>query len=97
MLKTNLFAQLGFGECEDPDWIVPDGKRTLPPDRTVAIVVDMRSLRGAVLVHQRKDDAYVGGVGTEETGHIVVVPWNQDWDYYTIGTTSIAYVKRRSS
>jgi hypothetical protein len=90
-------VQTGCEDCEGPIWIKPDGKHTTPPDRTVAIVVDMQTLVGAVLIHRRGDDAYIGGVGTEDKGHTMLVPWNQDWDYYSIGKTSLAYMKRRPS
>jgi len=76
-------------------WLKPDGKRTTPPERTVAIVVDMRTLRGAVLVHMREGNTFMGGVGTNDQGHLEFVPWNDDWFYYAIGETRLAYVKRK--
>jgi hypothetical protein len=56
----------------------------------------MQTLVGAILIHRREDNAYIGGVGTEDKGRTMLVPWNQDWDYYSIGATSLAYMKRPS-
>ncbi|OCL12970.1 hypothetical protein AOQ84DRAFT_131021 [Glonium stellatum] len=83
------------GDCEAPDWIKPDGTRTNPPNDTVAIVVDMRNNVGAVLIHERRDGKYKGGVGTEDQGYMVMVPWSNDWYYYSIGSTRLAYIKKK--
>jgi len=83
------------GDCKAPDWITPDGKRTTPPSGTVAVVVDMRNNVGAVLIHERRDGTYKGGVGTEDEGHMVLVPWNDDWYYYSIGSTRLAYIMKK--
>ena len=55
----------------------------------------MRDTEGAILIHDRQDDRYIGMVGTEEKGNVILFPWNKDWYYYGIGTTKLAYISRK--
>jgi hypothetical protein len=55
----------------------------------------MRNNVGAVLIHERRDGKYKGGVGTEDQGYMVMVPWSNDWYYYSIGSTRLAYIKKK--
>lgn len=36
----------------------------------------------------------VGKVGTEDADALVIVPWNNDWSFYSIGSVRMQYVVR---
>lgn len=63
-----------------------------PPDKTAAIVIDLRSNQGAIEIVDRQSDAYVDRVGTEEAGHTVMVTWKAEWWYYCLGTVRVGYI-----
>ncbi len=62
-----------------------------PPEHTVVVVVDVRSNQGAIQIMDNSKQ-YVDGVGTEEAGNLIMIPWKKEWWYYCIGTTRIAYI-----
>lgn len=83
---------------ESLEWITPTNNvHITPADRTVALVIDLRTNKGAIFIHQQSDGKYVAGVGIEESGNIVIVPWNQDWYYFSIGTVRLAYAITRDA
>jgi hypothetical protein len=49
----------------------------------VAIVVDVRDITAAIRIFAKEDDGYIDGVGTEEAGNLVIVPWR------SISTTAL--------
>lgn len=77
-------------DISDPDWQpLANNVRTKPPENTVFVVIDVRDKQGAIFVHESGTDEYVGGVGTDEQGNVVMIPWNHNWYYYTIGALQI--------
>ncbi|EER43769.1 predicted protein [Histoplasma capsulatum H143] len=62
-----------------------------PPQNSVAVVVDVVESQGAIRIFERKDDSYVNGVGTEEAGHMVIVPWNSGWWFRVSGSIRVGY------
>ncbi|PYH75364.1 hypothetical protein BO82DRAFT_33180 [Aspergillus uvarum CBS 121591] len=70
--------------------------KTLPPTNTIAIVVDISSSGGAIKIGESANNnlgvAAVGRVGTEDATDLVIVPWNVDWWFYSIGSVSIQYI-----
>ncbi|KAH7370305.1 hypothetical protein BKA65DRAFT_545014 [Rhexocercosporidium sp. MPI-PUGE-AT-0058] len=88
--KTNC------GDC-DPTitWTTPaKGKITTPPENTVVIIVDVRSSRGAIRIFRKSDSGYVDGIGTQQAGNLVIVPWNSDWYISAAGSLPVGYVTR---
>ncbi|QSS64923.1 hypothetical protein I7I51_01998 [Histoplasma capsulatum] len=77
------------------EWITPTNNiRTSPPSSTLAVAVDIGSNAGAVRIHEAEGGKFVDGVGTEEAGHVVIVPWDGNWYYYTIGRIRLGYIRR---
>jgi len=103
-LRLNLYpivmlisTQTNSGDCEDPTWITPPNrKRIYPPVGTVAIVVDVRTNRGAINIHEKESNEFIDGVGIEEAGKLVIVPWDSTSYYYAVGTVRVAYIKLKS-
>lgn len=90
--------QTDCGDCDIPSWIDPSNNtRTTPPQNTVAIVIDVRNNRGAVYIHETQGGKHVDGVGTENSRNLVMVPWNSDWYYYSIGSIRLAYIGKKNS
>jgi hypothetical protein len=57
-------------------------------------VVDVRKKQGAIFVHELENGEYVGGVGVDEQGNLIMIPWNHEWYYYTIGSLRIEYITK---
>jgi len=93
--KTNC------GDCNPTiTWTTPSNKPTTPPEDTVVIIVDVRSSRGAVRIFKQSgDDAssdeYLDGIGTEQAGKLVIVPWDSGWYFSAAGSLPVGYVTRR--
>ncbi len=58
----------------------------------MAIVVDVRNNRGAINIHDTQSEDWVDQVGTEESGKLVIVPWNSSWFYYSVGSLAVRYI-----
>jgi len=87
--------------CSDCDptitWTTPEkGKRTTPPENTLVMVVDVRSSRGAIRIFETSSGEYVDGIGTEQTGNMVIVPWDSRWHISAAGSLPVGYVVRRT-
>jgi hypothetical protein len=58
--------------------------------------VDVSSTGGAIKIGSTSDSAlgvdWVGMVGTEHAGDLVIVPWDIEWWYYSIGSIGIQYI-----
>jgi len=81
--------------CSLPEWISPPENRWMdPPDDTLVVVVDARSIQGAVQIVDKREKEYVDWVGTEEVGNLVMIHWSTDWLYYCLGSVRLAYIKR---
>ncbi|KAI9888494.1 MAG: hypothetical protein M1814_006885 [Vezdaea aestivalis] len=86
------------GDCESPTWKAPSNNVHIhPSENTIAIIIDVRDNKGAIFIHEKEDGKYVDGVGTEETGNLVIVPWNNNWYYYSIGSVRLAWVERKEN
>ncbi|OBT53130.1 hypothetical protein VE04_05756 [Pseudogymnoascus sp. 24MN13] len=68
---------------------------TTPPENTVAIIVDVRTNKGAIRIFQQSDSEYLGAVGTEQTGNLVIVPWRSGWYISAAGSLPVGYVAKR--
>ncbi|QSS66929.1 hypothetical protein I7I51_03141 [Histoplasma capsulatum] len=79
--KTSRLQLFGFAPATRID----------PPQNSVAVVVDVVESQGAIRIFERKDDSYVNGVGTEEAGHMVIVPWNSGWWFRVSGSIRVGY------
>lgn len=51
-----------------------------PPTGTVAVVVDVRNSKGAVRIFEAETDEFLGGVGTEDQGNLMIIPWKDKWN-----------------
>ncbi|EDN08100.1 predicted protein [Histoplasma mississippiense (nom. inval.)] len=77
-------------DSSDPDWQpLANNVRIKPSENTSFVVVDIRNKQGASFVNESENNEYVGGVGTDEQGNVVMIPWNHGWYYYTIGSLRI--------
>lgn len=66
-----------------------------PPQKTVAVVVDVRGRGGAIRIHD--NDKYVDDVGpVKDNYNMVIIPWSTNWRYYAIGEVRVAHVQRTS-
>jgi len=84
------------GDC-DITWTTPPKQTEIkPPENTVAVVVDVVDNRGAIRIFEKGGDKFVDGVGTEEKGNIVIVPWNSNWWFRASGSLQVGYVVKRS-
>ena len=76
------------------DWTTPArNSRVEPPKDTVAIVVDVRSNKGAIEIGDKDSNKHIEHIGTEELGHTVVLLWKPSWFYGSRGTTRVAHVR----
>jgi len=83
-------------EGSDPEWNDHrDAETVKPPDSTIAIVVDVRDKLAAIRIFETKTMKYVDGVGTEEAGYLVIVPWQGDWSYFCTGSPKVGYIQRK--
>lgn len=95
LLKVKILntIQTGCGDCESIIWKTPSkGTRIDPPANTVAVVVDVVDNRGAIRIFEKEGEEYVDGVGTEETGNLVIVPWESSWWFRVSGSIRTGYV-----
>ncbi|RTE68229.1 hypothetical protein BHE90_017395 [Fusarium euwallaceae] len=100
-IKTN--AQDLAQECKEatgsspslPTWATHnDGDDVSPDNRTIAIVVDLSQTKeGAVKIFSKPDDHYEGAVLMTDRGHLVLVPWAENWTYFCVGTPRVAQLK----
>jgi hypothetical protein len=69
--------------------------RTTPPENATAIVVDCRDHTGTIFIREQAGGKDVASIGTEEDGHLVIVPWKHGWFYFSIGWIRLAYIPRK--
>lgn len=70
-----------------------------PPSGTIALLIDISPIGGAVKVWQRLNDgnlgvSLVGSVGIQDANDLVLVPWNESWEFYAYGNVQVHYVSR---
>jgi len=91
MLWTLNAIQIQCGDCSKPSWTDhQDRDEGKPPEGTVAVVVDVRNNIAAIRVFET--DKYLGGVGMEDKGKFVVVPWQSTWTYFCTGSPRVGYI-----
>ncbi|KAI9749788.1 MAG: hypothetical protein M4579_006738 [Chaenotheca gracillima] len=89
--------QTNCGDCTAPDWMTPsEDVRMIPPEDTVALVIDIGQNQGAIQIVEKQANKYVDMVGTEEAGNMVMIPWNKDWWFYCIGSTRVGYIRTKT-
>jgi hypothetical protein len=57
-------------------------------------VVDLRSSRGGIRVFEKSSGDYLGGIGTELAGNMVIVPWDSGWYYTAAGSLRVGYISK---
>jgi hypothetical protein len=57
--------------------------------------VNIHKDRGAVNVYETPGDKFIGGVGSEDAESLVMIPWNERWWYYSIGSLRVGYIKKK--
>ena len=85
-------GQIDCGDCEPITWTTPSkGTRIDAPSNAVAVVIDVVESRGAIRIFEKESDEYVDGVGTEEAGNLVIVPWDNHWRFRVSGSLRVGY------
>ncbi|KAK9543857.1 hypothetical protein V6Z98_001668 [Aspergillus fumigatus] len=78
--------------CDSITWSEPGkGNRIDPPPNTMAVVVDLTSGRGAMRIYD-KTGPYVNGIGMEDEGKRMIVPWYDGWWFYVSGNLKVGLV-----
>ena len=61
----------------------------------------MVSNRGAIRIFEKKkkkkSGKYVGGVGIEEEGHQILVPWQERWRFRASAVVEVGYIKAKGT
>lgn len=81
-------------DCKFPVWTstsTPKIKSSFP-ENTIAVVIDIGQKNGAFRIFDNTTGKYLEGVGVEEKGRMVMIPWDSSWNYDTIGTLRFAYL-----
>jgi len=82
---TDGRAQIDCGDYHPPICNTTTKKvRSSFPKNTVAIIVDVRQQVGAFRIYTIGTGKFITGVGTEEAEKMVMIPWNNDWNYDTM-------------
>lgn len=82
-------------KCAEPEWhVFHDTDRETLPKNTAGIVFDIRTDKAAISIFDRDTEEYVDGIGTEEHGNIVIVPWKETWFLFCTGSPRIGYIRR---
>lgn len=75
--------------------------KTNTPSSTIAIVIDISATGGAVNIGKDAQTKlgvkYMGRVGLEDAGNLVIVAWEPEWWYYTVGRVGIRYIIKQDS
>jgi hypothetical protein len=54
-------------------------------------VVNLAQNLGAIRIYEQ-NGAYVNGVGTDESGYRVIIPWDNNWWFYIAGNIKVGLV-----
>lgn len=90
--------QVERDECDLQKPILPTTEppsRRTPPSNTVAVLVKISAKGGRIKIFEIPSNRYVGSVGMEDAGHVVIVPWRSGWWYYSIGALEVRYLVRK--
>lgn len=90
-----MIIQTGRDDCGFPKWTTPPESHDVkPPENTIAVVVDLRSDQGTIIIFSKEAIPFYDRVGTDkEKGNLIIVPWNREWWYFPVGVTRIAYIQ----
>lgn len=84
------------GNCNSIEWITPTNNiRIWPPENTTLLVVDIHVQGGAINIYETPRDKFIGGVGEKESENLVLIPWRNNWWYYSIGLLRVGYITRK--
>jgi len=84
------------GDCSRPEWIThQDRDKITPPEGTMAVVVDVRNNIGAIRIIEVQSNEYLGGVGLEDNGYLVLVPWQGAWRYFCTGSPRVGCIVKK--
>ncbi|KAL3480984.1 hypothetical protein BJX99DRAFT_219494 [Aspergillus californicus] len=90
--------EIHLGDYEAIQWCKPcRGIHYSPPPYTIAIVVDVISNQGAIRMFGKEHGEFIDGVGTEEEGYRVIVPWHEDWKFRVSGSIDIGYIRLKDA
>ncbi|EJT68892.1 hypothetical protein GGTG_13556 [Gaeumannomyces tritici R3-111a-1] len=77
-------------------WVeLPTQKEHFPPQATIALVVDVPENKGAIKVYERKNDEYVGMVGSAYANSMVIIEWNEGWWFRVVGSIRVGYITNK--
>lgn len=80
-------------DCDRITWTHPSkGEEIQPPADTLAVIVDVVQNRGAMRIFETQSGDYVSGVGLEDAGNFVIIPWETSWWLRPSGSLRIGYV-----
>jgi hypothetical protein len=97
LVNANSLKSQSNSDC-DMEWIEQAKNIHIhPPDDTLAVVVYVPSKRGAMFIHETEGGDYLDGVGAEDTECYVIIPWDNRWYYYTIGSIRLGYIRKKQS
>ena len=76
------------------DWITPrKGEEITPPKNTVAVLVTVPKNKGAIRIFEKPgSNQRIGAVGTEDDGHMVLIPWDSRWWFRASGSPKVGYL-----
>lgn len=57
----------------------------------MVVVVDLTSGRGAMCIYD-KTGLYVNGIGIEDEGKCMIIPWHDGWWFYVLGNLKVGLV-----
>ncbi|KAL4758411.1 uncharacterized protein BDW70DRAFT_141911 [Aspergillus foveolatus] len=90
--------EIRSAEYEAIEWFTPSkGVQLSPPPHTIAIVVDVISNQGAIRIFTKESGEYIDGVGTEEEGYRIIVPWRENWRIRVSGNIDIGYLRLKGA
>ncbi|KAE9574169.1 hypothetical protein CGMCC3_g9849 [Colletotrichum fructicola] len=79
--------------CAEAKWRSLRDAKSEPDQSTVALIVDMRQAdRCAVYIHDTKDE-FIGMVGMDQKGFVLVIPWQAGQTYWCSGQCRVAEIK----
>ncbi len=85
-LTILIFLQTQCDDCDINSPISPTTEPPTmisPPENTVAIMVDISKHGGRIKFFT--EAKFVGDVGAEDYKSLVMVPWDSQWKFYSIG------------
>lgn len=69
----------------------------MPPENTLAIVIDLTKGQGAFRFYELTADKYIDMVGMEDSGKQILVQWNNQWWLRMSGQLRIGYIAEKKN